>query len=125
MNGIRWKVLIAAAAGSAAGGCGPSPPQLGKVQGKVTYKGKPLGFGSVVFLPAAGLGKEGPTGAGQPASGDIQADGSYVLSTNAPGDGAIVGENKVVVVAIDPIKRKSVIPQRYQDAVTTPLSRTV
>src|SRR4051794_10007672 len=104
MNGMRWTVLILAA-GLAAGGCGPAGPQLGEVHGKVTYKGKPLSFGSVVFVPAAGLGKEGPTGGGQPASDDIQADGSYILSTNAFGDGAIVGEGKVVVVAIDPVKR--------------------
>jgi hypothetical protein len=125
MSGIRWTVMILAAAGLAAGGCGPAPPQLGKVHGKVTYKGKPLTFGSVVFMPAAGVGKAGPTGAGQPSSGDIQSDGSYALTTNAPGDGAIVGESKVVVVAIDPVTRKTVIPPKYQDAASTPLSRTV
>jgi hypothetical protein len=122
----RWAVVILAATGLTAGGCGgPSRPPLGKVHGKVTYRGKPLTFGSVVFMPVAGMGDEGPTGAGQPSSGTIQPDGSYELTTDTPGDGAIVGEHKVVVVAIDDATRKSIIPDKYQAAKTTPLGRTV
>ena len=47
-------------------GCGEAVarPQLGKVSGKVTYKGKPLTKGSVVFTPVPGKG--GETGPAHP-----------------------------------------------------------
>jgi len=91
----------------------------------VTYKGEPLKFGTVIFMPAAGLGGEDPTGAGHPSSGSIKSDGTYELTTDNPGDGALVGEHKVMVVAIDNATRKSVIPDKYQAPTSTPLSRTV
>lgn len=128
MNRMRWAVVILAATGLTAGGCGggPSRPPLAKVHGKVNYKGAPLSFGSVIFMPVAGLGEAGPTGAGQPSSGAIKPDGSYELTTDELGDGAIVGEHKVIVVAFKgDATRKSVIPAKYQAPATTPLSRTV
>ena len=126
MNRKRWAVVILAATGLTAGGCGgPSRPPLAKVHGKVTYKGKPLTSGTVVFMPVAGMGAEGPTGAGQPSASPIKPDGSYELTTDNPGDGAIVGEHKVAVVSVDPTSKKSVIPEKYQAPGSTPLSRTV
>ena len=43
----------------------------------MTYKGKPLTFGSVIFMPVAGMGDAGPTVAGQPSAAKLQPDGSY------------------------------------------------
>jgi len=60
-------------------------PQMVPVTGQVLYKGKPLEFGSVMFQPPSG----------QPATGDIQPDGTFSLSTYRPGDGAVVGSHKV------------------------------
>ena len=126
MNRKRWAVVILAATGLTAGGCGgPSRPPLAKVHGKVTYKGEPLTSGSVIFMPVAAMGDAGPTSVAQPAASQIKPDGSYELTTDNPGDGAIVGEHKVAVVSVDFNTKRSVIPEKYQAPATTPLSRTV
>ena len=71
LSPARQIASLLAVAGLVAGGCGKAPPPLGKVRGKVTYKGKPVTFGHVNFMPTAGLETE----AGQPSSGDIRPDG--------------------------------------------------
>ncbi len=59
-------------------GCGPGHGmKLGRVQGKVTYKGQPLTYGTVSFVPDASKGTEGPI-----ATGIIKEDGTYILSTD-------------------------------------------
>ena len=49
--------------------------------------GKPLPFGTLMFQPDQG----------QAAVGDIQADGSFKLSSYGPNDGAVPGTHKVSV----------------------------
>lgn len=71
-----------------AAGC-DSLPQTAPVTGKVYLNDKPLEFGMVTFLPAAG---------GQPARGKIQSDGSYTLSTYAEADGAVPGKHRVRIM---------------------------
>jgi hypothetical protein len=62
-------------------------------RGKVTLEdGTPLTRGMVVFESADG--KQG-------ARGMIQADGSYEMSTAAPGDGVRPGRYRVLVSALD------------------------
>jgi hypothetical protein len=79
-------------------GCGSNNGlSLGRVQGKVTYKGEPLKFGTVSFVPDTSKGTGGPI-----AMGNIKDDGSYVLSTSDAGDGAVVGHHKISVVGLDP-----------------------
>ena len=71
----RLPAPLAAALLLLAAGCGePAGPQHAPVHGTVTYKGKPLTFGQVIFFPAT----PPADGAPMPASGDIGADG-YVL----------------------------------------------
>ena len=135
---------IAAAMALAAFGCGEAgPPPLAKVHGKVTYQGKPLTAGSVLFVPVAPK-EEGSRD--YPAGGQIGQDGSYELTTVNPGDGAAVGDHKVVVISMTggaesptgfydgsapqakPTKSatlKSAIPAKYAAPETTPLSFTV
>lgn len=125
-------------------GCGePGPPPLAKVHGKVTHKGEPLTTGSVLFVPVA------PKAEGSrdyPAGGPIGPDGGYELTTVDPGDGAAVGDHKVVVISVSggaaapsgfyegdapkgksakPATLKSLIPEKYAAPETTPLSYTV
>lgn len=115
------------------------------VHGTVSYKGKPLTFGTVLFVPVT----PPEEGLPQPASGDIQEDGSYVLKSQED-PGAVLGEHKVVVVAVknsakptpaaDPadgppspapmkgsksVSLKSEIPGKYSDPISTPLTRKV
>ncbi|QDT93840.1 hypothetical protein Pan161_55270 [Gimesia algae] len=73
-------------------GCGeqidkkPTAP----VKGIVTYEGKPLETGEVVFFPDSGE---------QIAHGKIQPDGSFQLTTYEEGDGAFPGTHKVTIIS--------------------------
>jgi hypothetical protein len=79
-------------------GCGSGHGlSLGRVQGKVTYMGEPVKFGTVFFVPDVSKGTDGPS-----AMGIIKDDGTYILSTDSGGDGALVGHHKVGVVGLDP-----------------------
>ena len=60
-------------------GCGSAsgtPVTLIPVKGKVTYKGQPLTKGLIEFEP---------NGYGRLASGQLQSDGTFVLTTLKPG----------------------------------------
>jgi len=122
-------------------GCGPDDG-LGKrfkVSGKVTYNGQPLKSGTVDFFP------EDPNTA-RPATGEIQEDGSYRLTTQTPGDGAMGGKYKVAIsayevdkaqtssppqggsadqVAVARAQKKSLIPIKYSGTDASGLAATV
>ena len=72
--------------GCTRGGDLPTAP----VSGKVTYKGKPVPSGTVMFVP-----EKGP-----PATGEIGKDGSYSLGTYGKNDGAVLGKHKIAVTAV-------------------------
>jgi hypothetical protein len=89
-------------------------PQVAPIEGKVTYNGKPLTFGSVMLQPRQG----------QPAVAEIQSDGSFRLSTMKPNDGAIVGIHKIRVACYESQRNpgqiggeqmlgKLLIPEKY------------
>ena len=67
-------------------GCGPAKPELFPVSGTVKLNGKPLTTGSVQFI-GQGL---------RPASGQINADGTFKLATDGQ-DGCAAGVHKVLV----------------------------
>src|SRR5262249_28384104 len=69
-------------------GCGGDPP-VGRVTGKVTYAGKVVTQGKMVFYPEAG----------RAAIGEIATDGTYTLTTFRPDDGALVGKHRVSIQA--------------------------
>ena len=74
-------------------GCGSQSerPATVSVQGKVSYKGQPVTKGTVTFQ----------SDGGQTATGEIQPDGTYKLSTFAKDDGALPGRHKVMIIAND------------------------
>ena len=74
------------------------------MRGTVTYKGEPLKYGSISFHPDESKG----TQTGPLAMGSINSNGSFILSTEVSGDGAIVGLHKVAILGLDPtpIKKK-------------------
>ncbi len=74
--------------GSAAG----SLPSLIPVKGKVTFKGQPLTKGVITF---------DPTDYGRAATGQLQADGTYVLTTYKDGDGIVAGLHKISIAGVD------------------------
>jgi len=81
--------------------------------------------GTVTFFPASG----------QAATGEIRPDGTYELTTFRRGDGAVAGEHKVVIVALDDTSAKlpeqrsgtppAIIPDKYTSIATTDLRGTV
>ena len=74
-----------------AGGCSKQGRmETAPVSGKVTYRGKAVPTGTVMFVPG-----EGPA-----ATGEIGSDGSYKLTTFSPGDGAVIGTHKVTITAL-------------------------
>ena len=114
-------------------GCGSNSnrPKTAMVRGKVTYDGKPLELGSLLFIPKAG---------GPPAQGNIASDGTYQLGTFTETDGAVVGEFQVIISAWtqpkggpglpeDAIRGDagpiSLIPEIYGDITKSGLSATV
>src|SRR5262245_43394167 len=79
-------------------GCGPDHGMsLGRVSGKVTSRGAPVGFGTVMFMPDSTRGTKGP-----PAMATLKSTGEFTLSTDSAGDGALVGFHKVGIVGLDP-----------------------
>jgi hypothetical protein len=137
----RHLVLVASAAILAGCGGDPDLPKLGKVSGTVTYKGQPVTKGLVTFVPAGGAGAQ----TGQSATGEIQEDGSFTLSTFENNDGAVLGEHIVVVQSREddpalegqgmpiPDARgrlkikppKHLVPEKYGTSTKSPLRHTV
>jgi hypothetical protein len=106
-------------------GCGERHAGTAIVRGKVTLNGKPVPNGTVNFIP-----EMGPS-----ATGEIQPDGSYTLTTYKPGDGAVLGKHKVVIVAMAdnagmlPESRTPlpppIVPIKYTSLATTDLTAQV
>jgi hypothetical protein len=87
-------------------GCGGL--RLGKVSGRVTVGGKPVPSGVVMFYPEAG-----PT-----AVGEIRPDGTYTLTTQKPGDGAVVGSHRVTIQATSVGPGSMVEPKTFDEEVS-------
>jgi hypothetical protein len=92
-----------------------------EVKGKVRLaSGKALSAGRVTFVAADGLLPQ--------ASGEIQPDGDFSLTTRNPGDGAAPGKYKV---RIEPAERKKPgkarpgFPVKYVDEDSSGLTVTV
>jgi hypothetical protein len=81
-------------------GCGEKRLTVVPVEGKVLHQGKSLEFGCVMFQP-----QHGP-----PATGIIQPDGTFHLSTYAPGDGAVLGSHTIRITCYESQKSKESRP---------------
>ncbi len=86
------------------GAVGGSRPTVVPVKGKVTYKGQPLTKGIIRFEP---------DGYGRMATGDLQSDGTFVLTTFQKGDGAVLGQHRVYITGTSANPRKELIPKQY------------
>jgi hypothetical protein len=117
--GIAATMILAA-------GCGVSSSnssmQIVPVKGRITYKGESVVKGAVEFEPQLD---------GRNASGDIQSDGTFVLSTFKPGDGAVVGTHRVFVrVGGDgygpkPGTARELLPAKFASAESSGLTAEV
>jgi len=118
-------------------GCGPSGPTVVPIRGEVHFQGEPLKNvpqGLVHYLPSTAEGRQ--------ASGRIQPDGSFVLTTFQKADGVVPGEYNITVSAYTTqpeLTREQVearagagiapprllIPEKYTDPAKSGLSDTV
>ena len=98
------------------GSAGGSPSELIPVKGKVTYKGQPLTKGLIQFAPR---------NTGREASGQLQADGSFVLTTFKEGDGAVAGKHRVFVSEFDKRLARDRALLRYASPNTSGLTAEV
>jgi hypothetical protein len=97
-------------------GCSPGE-RLYEVRGRITIDSQPitpdvLSYGSVSFQTMSPSGRD--------AVGDIQPDGTFHLTTNKPGDGAVAGKYKVFITGTDS-KEQSV----FDEASSTDLTAEV
>jgi hypothetical protein len=131
-------LLVIAVGSTAVLGCSadPNKPKLSKVSGKVTFKGKPVNNGSVIFTPTGGGGM-----ALQTATGQLNEDGTFSLTTFNTGDGAVIGQHTATVESrgsdinelnkpradgsIAYVLPKSQVPEKYTRADKSPLKYTV
>lgn len=118
-------------------GCGSSYPRCVEVGGRVTYRGQPVKDGWVSFTPVNQTSGEKLM---RPASGNLQADGSYIMKTFREGEGVLPGEYAVTIAAFDysgEVDRKttadnrpdrrlpSTVPLKYASPVTSGLKATI
>ena len=114
-------------------GCGSRHPDVVPVAGRVMIDGNAVKSGRVMFYPEKGRAATGP----------IQSDGSYVLTTYASEDGALLGSHKVTIQATELIGPpppppeeeykvrdkipvvKWIVPQKYADPTTSDLTAEV
>jgi hypothetical protein len=101
-----WPLIRVAGILSLCWGCGsaegPYAAPTVPVKGKVSYKGKLLSQGEMVFEPDS---------AGREAHGNIQPDGTFELTTYKPGDGAVLGTHRVAVTGTS---KKDAVPIKYK-----------
>jgi hypothetical protein len=110
-----WAFILAAAVLPLASGCGV--PKFYPVRGKVILLGVgPLNEGEVRFQPDANRDLI--------ATGKIQKDGTFSLTTASHGEGVLEGTCKAAVV-VAPRKGKLVIDTRFEDFDTADLQFTV
>jgi hypothetical protein len=116
-------------------GCGSDGATLIPIRGEVLYKGAPLRYvsrGHVIYLPKSADARQ--------ASGRIQPDGTFVLTTFKNADGVTPGEYhiKVTAYSTQQLSREQVeaaagavgqprllIPEKYTDPNTSPLTDRV
>lgn len=80
-------------------------------KGKVMYQGQPVTAGIISLQPKEVAGAaENKTG--RPATGEIQSDGTFVLSTYQTGDGAVIGKHRVTFMP------KAAGAESYEDRPT-------
>ena len=120
-----WLVIVAGISGCSGGGPEPTYSVTGTVK---LSDGTPLSGGRILARPNENSKYS--------ARGEVNSDGTFILTTFEVGDGAIEGTHKVMISpsvtreSLDEIatrgkRPKPTIDQSYQSLRTTPLSITV
>ncbi len=75
-------------------GCSGGDFAVAPVKGKVLHQGKAVAGGSVTLHPIK-VAEGSNESKGKPASGQVNADGTFLLSTYGTDDGAVIGTHAV------------------------------
>jgi hypothetical protein len=124
-SGARAAAALALFAAALLAGCGPSGPQRGEVEGRVTFKGVPVTEGMISFQRP-----------GSAAESKLGPEGRYSITEDG---GLPVGEYTITVTPAtfedksDPTlppgtiseKKAPNIPEKYRREGSTPLKETV
>ncbi len=108
-------LLLGCCSGCGAKGAG-TLPDLIPVKGKITFKGQPLTTGTVHFEP---------DDFGRPATGKLQSDGTFVLSTLREADGVVAGHHRVSVTGTNTKSKSGAVPKKYWNGMTSKLEADV
>ncbi|MDG3007167.1 hypothetical protein [Paludisphaera mucosa] len=95
---MRWSIAAAVLLAILCPGCDSGDPPLppsaaAPAKGRITHRGKPLTGGRITLEPTDG---------GREAKGDVQPDGTFVLTTFQEGDGALPGVHRVSIAGVEP-----------------------
>lgn len=104
-------------------GCsdGVAYPETAPIKGVVSYKDQPLADANVSFIPESG----------RPATGTTNGQGEFELTTFRPGDGAVLGEHRVLIEKSSQTSTdlyaevKLAVPKVYTQLKSTPLRQVV
>ncbi len=108
-------LCLAACCGCGAEGSGPAAPLI-PVKGTVTYRVKPVTKGLVKFTP---------DGYGRAARGELQSDGTFVLTTLKEGDGVVAGHHQISISGTGSHPAKELVPKKYTQRTTSKLTAEV
>jgi hypothetical protein len=120
---MMWLIVLAVAAS----GCTRSDnPKTYPVNGKVTYRGQPVTSGMVLLTPVE---------SGHAATGNLDKDGSFSLTTFQKDDGAVPGRYQVAV-QVFPAEgaglpgaefggKSPPLPQKYASAASSGLTAEI
>lgn len=99
-------------------GCSDGRPELVPVTGRVTIDGEPLTRGVVRFA----------TVGGRMSGGALDEQGKFTLTCFENSDGALLGQHRVTVSAMEPIGETRIrwfAPRRYSGFATSGLTETI
>lgn len=98
-------------------GCGQDRPECVPAAGQVFIDGQPLSAGQIRVIPTDA----------RAATGKIDQEGRFTLTTFEQGDGCVPGTHAVEITAVDTTGDRMVqlVPEKYGRADTSGLSITV
>ena len=132
MTQTTWRLtaflMVAVLAAGCSGEAGRD--EMAPVSGRVTYAGRPVTEGRIIFYPEDGR---------RLAMSALDASGNYALTTFESQDGAFLGKHQVVIDAVREIasgpsspgneganiKLQRLVPAVYADRKTSPLEAEV
>ena len=93
MHLAKFQLLLIALVSLAILGCGSDGPPRYRLQGIVTYDGKPVPAGTIIFEPDAGQKNDGPQGLATIHDG--------VFDSSRGGKGTVGGPHRITILGCD------------------------